>query len=360
MTVAQLLECLVGKVVALKGMEGDGTGFVKVDIEKIKDELEKLGYRRDCTETMYNGITGQQLEIPIFIGPTYYQRLKHMSSDKIHCLTLDHEVLTLDGWKYYNDLTMNDKIATLNKDTLKLEYNKPSKIHYYPKYKGKMYHIKNSTIDLKVTDEHRMYVSLYENNTWSPYSLVFAKDIIGKRVKYMHIDENNNMIENIITEQVETFEHEECEVFCVSVPNEVFYVRRNGKPCWTGNSRSRGRRTTLTHQPPTGRTKDGGLKCGEMEKDAIVSHGMSKFLKERLLDLSDAYSTYVCDVCGMFAQRMIKKDSESYMTKNDVYQCIPCKNKTRISKIIIPYAFKLLIQELLAMNIAPRIRTKNY
>ena len=361
MTIAQLLECLVGKVSALKGMEGDGTAFIKNDIEKIKDELEKLGYRRDCREIMYNGFTGQQLQIPIFIGPTYYQRLKHMSSDKIHCLTLDHEVLTLNGWKQYKDLTLDDKIATLNKDTMELEYQNPTKIHY-GEYNGKMYHIQSYNIDLKVTDEHRMFVSTYKNNKWSKYDFVFAKDIIGKNVKYLANEVTNgeyNTIEIDCTNKIETFENEQCPVFCVSVPNEIFYVRRNGKPCWTGNSRSRGRRTTLTHQPPTGRTKDGGLKCGEMEKDSIISHGMSKFLKERLLDLSDAYSTYVCDVCGLFAQRMIKKDSMQHMSNSDVYQCIPCKNKTRISKVVIPYAFKLLIQELMSMNIAPRIRTKH-
>ncbi len=97
-----------------------------------------------------------------------------------------------------------------------------------------------------------------------------------------------------------------------------------------------------------------------MERDAIIAHGMSKFLKERLLDVSDAYSTYVCDECGLFAQRMIKKENKSVPQDTDVYICVACKNKTRISKIIIPYAFKLLIQELMAINIAPRIRTKQY
>ncbi len=84
MTVAQLIECLLGKVAAIKGMEADGTSFNEIDIESIKDELEKLGYERNCTEYMYNGMTGQRLRMPMFIGPTYYQRLKHLTSDKIH------------------------------------------------------------------------------------------------------------------------------------------------------------------------------------------------------------------------------------------------------------------------------------
>ena len=82
MTIAQLIECLMGKVGAIKGMEVDGTSFNEIDIEKIKDMLESLGYERNATEYMYNGMTGQRLRIPIFIGPTYYQRLKHLVMDK--------------------------------------------------------------------------------------------------------------------------------------------------------------------------------------------------------------------------------------------------------------------------------------
>ena len=82
MTIAQLIECLMGKVGAIKGMEVDGTSFNEIDIEKVKDILESLGYERNATEYMYNGMTGQRLRIPIFIGPTYYQRLKHLVMDK--------------------------------------------------------------------------------------------------------------------------------------------------------------------------------------------------------------------------------------------------------------------------------------
>ena len=84
MTVGQLVECLIGKVSAIKGMEADGTSFNELDIEKIKDDLEKLGYERNATEYMYNGFSGQRLKVPIFIGPTYYQRLKHLVMDKMH------------------------------------------------------------------------------------------------------------------------------------------------------------------------------------------------------------------------------------------------------------------------------------
>lgn len=85
---------------------------------------------------------------------------------------------------------------------------------------------------------------------------------------------------------------------------------------------------------------------------------MAKFLKERLLETADVYHCYVCDTCGLFAQRLLRKDNKPYPTKKDIYYCPACRNYTDISKIRIPYAFKLLVQELMAMNIVPRIRTK--
>lgn len=123
------------------------------------------------------------------------------------------------------------------------------------------------------------------------------------------------------------------------------------------HSRARGPRTILTRQPPEGRSRDGGLKLGEMERDAIISHGLARFLKERLMDTSDAYICHICDICGLFAHRI--KNSENNDNTQGVYICPACNNKKRISKIKIPYAFKLLLQELMAMSIAPRVRTLN-
>lgn len=93
------------------------------------------------------------------------------------------------------------------------------------------------------------------------------------------------------------------------------------------------------------------------ERDAVIAHGMSLFLKEKLMDTSDAYSTFVCDKCGLFAQRLYRKGNQSHSTSKDVYFCPSCKNYTEISKIMIPYAFKLLVQEMMSMDIAARIRT---
>ena len=84
MTTAQLIECLIAKTSVLQGMEADGTPFNNIDVESIKDELEKLGYNRNGYEYLYNGMSGQKLKSWIFIGPTYYHRLKHLVLDKIH------------------------------------------------------------------------------------------------------------------------------------------------------------------------------------------------------------------------------------------------------------------------------------
>ena len=95
-----------------------------------------------------------------------------------------------------------------------------------------------------------------------------------------------------------------------------------------------------------------------MERDSQISHGMAYFLKERLLFTSDCYSTFVCEVCGLFAQRVLKKESKPYASKNDIYYCPSCGNKTKIAKVVMPYAFKLMLQELLSMNIRTNIRIK--
>jgi DNA-directed RNA polymerase II subunit RPB2 len=118
---------------------------------------------------------------------------------------------------------------------------------------------------------------------------------------------------------------------------------------WTGNSRARGPKQTLTRQPLEGRARDGGLRIGEMERDVIIAHGMSNFLKERYMDSSDAFDVRVCDKCGFFAHK--KRDK-------DIYICMSCNNSVDISKIRIPYAMKQLVQELISLGIAPRIRVK--
>ena len=205
MTIGQLIECLIGKVAILKREEADGTPFEERNIDEIKKQLGELGYRHDCTEYMYNGMSGEMMNVPIFIGPTYYNRLKHMVQDKVH-------------------------------------------------------------------------------------------------------------------------------------------------------ARARGPRTLLTRQAPEGRSRDGGLRVGEMERDAIAAHGLARFLKEKLMDNSDIYATYVCGKCGLFAQRANRRNNKKFPQDTDIYFCQPCNNFNDIHKVVIPYAFKLMLHELMSMCIAPRIR----
>ena len=199
MTIAQLKETLLGKVLLELGLFGDGTSFGEFDVKEISNELLKLGYESNGNEIMYNGSTGDMLETSIFIGPCFYQRLKHMVNDKQH-------------------------------------------------------------------------------------------------------------------------------------------------------SRSIGPMVNLTRQPAEGRSRDGGLRFGEMERDCMISHGASRFTKERIYDASDKFSVYVCKKCGMIA---------SHNNKTHIHKCNTCGNRVDFAYVEIPYSCKLLFQELTTMNIAPRIITED-
>ena len=84
MTIGQLMECILGKACATLGGYSDCTPFNKVPYDKICAILEENGLNYTGDEILYSGITGQQMDVKLFFGPTYYQRLKHMVSDKLH------------------------------------------------------------------------------------------------------------------------------------------------------------------------------------------------------------------------------------------------------------------------------------
>ena len=195
MTIAQLKETLLGKVLLEMGLFGDGTSFGEFDISTIIDKLNELGYESKGNELMYNALTGEQLTMNIFIGPAFYQRLKHMVNDKQH-------------------------------------------------------------------------------------------------------------------------------------------------------SRSIGPMVNLTRQPAEGRSRDGGLRFGEMERDCMIAHGASRFTKGRIYDASDAFSVFICNKCGLIA---------SFNNKEHIHYCNTCGNRNDFKYVELPYACKLMFQELITMNIAPRI-----
>ena len=199
MTIAQLLECILGKVCCETGNLGNGTAFKKINIENISNMLTKVGHEKMGNEILYNGFNGEQIHTQIFMGPTYYQRLKHMSGDKIH-------------------------------------------------------------------------------------------------------------------------------------------------------SRSSGPIVTMTRQPAEGRSSHGGLRFGEMERDCMIAHGTSNFLRERMMDVSDKYSVFVCVECQLPAVAN---------PKTNTYECKKCDNYKKFNRINIPYSCKLLMQELQCMSIGPRFITNS-
>ncbi len=151
------------------------------------------------------------------------------------------------------------------------------------------------------------------------------------------------------SDAIETVYDYSGEIFCLQVPSEVFYVRRNGIPCWTGNSRARGQMQILVRQPVEGRSSDGGLKIGEMERDTMIAHGGSATIQEKLFKNSDYYQAPICNKCGLLALVNEKKASSF---------CKAC-HKSEISTVEIPYASKLLTMELMGMGIASRIEIKD-
>ena len=199
MTIAQLKETILGKTLLELGLFGDGTSFGELDVKSICKKLQDVGYESNGNEIMYDPLTGEQMECSIFVGPVFYQRLKHMVLDKQH-------------------------------------------------------------------------------------------------------------------------------------------------------SRSIGPMVNLTRQPAEGRSRDGGLRFGEMERDAMISNGAARFTKGRMYDASDKYHVYICKKCGLIA---------SYNDTVHIHHCRTCDNRTDFSYVEIPYACKLLFQELITMNIAPRIITNN-
>ena len=110
-------------------------------------------------------------------------------------------------------------------------------------------------------------------------------------------------------------------------------------------ARAKGSVQLTTRQPNEGRSADGGLRLGEMERDVLISHGANATLRDRFLDNSDRYDTVICNTCGLFANMVS-------------WTCSVCHDKADLRLVTVPYAFKLLSQELAPAHILLRLSSQ--
>jgi DNA-directed RNA polymerase III subunit RPC2 len=131
---------------------------------------------------------------------------------------------------------------------------------------------------------------------------------------------------------------------CAIYSGPIYYQRLKHMVADKMHARAKGPKANLTRQPLEGRSKEGGLRLGEMERDCLIGYGASCLLLERLMISSDLFMASICSSCGFLAYHN---------------QCKYCNDGSNVFNIKLPYAFKLLTQELLSMNIKTQFKLTN-
>ena len=179
-----------------------------------------------------------------------------------------------------------------------------------------------------------------------------------------HSSGNETMYDGMSGEQIES------EIFM----GPTYYMRLKHMVKDKINYRARGPNTNLTRQPVSGRANDGGLRIGEMERDAVMSHGTADFLRESMMERGDLYHMAICNKTGMIAIYNPSKDilfspmvdgpiQYTSTTGGEVSGTqqvhVLSKYGRDFSIVAVPYAFKLFMHELMAMNIRMCIITED-